>query len=210
MHFSIINAFKKLCCTLACELHCCVNVLLQNVDLLFGLQTEFNMAYVLYVMDAVYEKSAEWKVSVLGITNWEKLIAFSKRKVFSFCLSEPSVNFKCLACMYVSCAGGTSFKSEYGDRLFWMSVLCDYLYILQRNLKSVPLNRLWPLPPYLQLLIVRSWVVYTQMFEVLLIKPSTSKGQINGGRVILKLIGSRVDKKFATFYGSSILAGFIS
>jgi len=48
------------------------------------------------------------------------------------------------------------------------------------------------------------------MFEVLLIKPSTSKGQTNGGRVILKLIGSWVDKKFATYYGSSILAGFIS
>jgi len=39
-----------LCCTLVCELHCCVSVLLQNVDVLFGLQTEFNMAYVLSVM----------------------------------------------------------------------------------------------------------------------------------------------------------------
>jgi hypothetical protein len=51
------------------------------VDVLFGLQTEFNVAYVLYVMDTVYEKSAEWKVSVMGIKNCEKLIAFSKRKV---------------------------------------------------------------------------------------------------------------------------------
>jgi len=48
------------------------------------------------------------------------------------------------------------------------------------------------------------------MFEVLLVKPSANKGQINGGRVVLRLIGSRADKKFATFYGSSILAGFIS
>ena len=102
MHFSIINALKKLCYTLVCELHCCVSVLLQNVDVLFGLQTEFNVACMLYVMDTVYEKSAEWKVSVLGITNCEKLIAFSKRKVLSFCLSELSVSSKCLGCMYVS------------------------------------------------------------------------------------------------------------
>ena len=151
MHFSIINVLKTLCCTLACELHCCVSVLLQNVDMLFGLQTELNMAYVLYVMDTVYEKSAEWKVSVLGITNCEQLIVFSKRKVLSFCLSEPSVNFKCLACMYVYMhvcicmyvctyvlyAGGPSFKSKFGDQLFRMSVLCDFLSILQRNPKTV-------------------------------------------------------------------------
>jgi hypothetical protein len=48
------------------------------------------------------------------------------------------------------------------------------------------------------------------MFEVLLIKPSTNKGQINRGRVILKLSGSQVDKKFAASYGSSMLAGLIS
>ena len=72
------------------------------MDVLFGLQTEFNMAYVLYVMDAVYEKSAEWKVSVLGITNREKLIAFSKSVKFLFIRTE--CQFQVLSmyvCVYV-------------------------------------------------------------------------------------------------------------
>jgi hypothetical protein len=189
-----------------CELHCCVSVPLQNVDVLFGLQTEFNMAYVLSVMDTVYEKWAEWKVSVLGITNCEKLIAFSKRKVSGICLSELSVNFKCLACMYVSYA----HISIWGLAILNEHFMCFLVHPSKKSKESVPLNRLWPLPPYLQLLVVHSWIVYNQVFEVLLIKPSTNKRQINGGRVVLKLIGSWMDKKFATFYGSSILAGFIS
>jgi len=60
------------------------------------------MAYVLYVMDAVYEKSAEWKVSVLGITNREKLIAFSKSVKFLFIRTE--CQFQVLSmyvCVYV-------------------------------------------------------------------------------------------------------------
>lgn len=101
MHFSIINALKKLCCTLACAWHCCVSVLLQMR--LCSWDCKQNLIWhvcCLYVMDTVYEKSAECEVSVLGTTNCEKLMAFSKRKVLSFCLSELSVSFKCFACMY--------------------------------------------------------------------------------------------------------------
>jgi hypothetical protein len=99
-------------------------------------------------------------------------------------------------------AANLNTGTSYSEWAFYV-ISCPSFKEIQRECTS---EQAMTTSTLFAVLIMHSWVVYNQMFELLLIKPNTSKG----GRVVLNLIGSWVDKKFATFYGSSILAGFIS